>query len=286
MTACTLDIVDLPLDALHTYLRWVRNAAPVDTDGEQFLLRKLAKEPTNAALRERLVTLYQPMVLGLAKRYQARCTSLDLLDLVQEGNLGLVLALNKIAAFDFTSGASFRTWVYAWVKGQILYALWAKDPSMVIPQHALRLLGHYQLVVDYLADKLQRDPDLHDIAQEMDLPLAHVLELHELAARRVDSLDALHAAGSLSLAAEAAPIADDLPDYRLWFAETLPLLPVPQQQVLRLKYGMDGEPPHTHAQIAALLALDPEAVSSLDRQAKARLRRLYVHYVRSQPQAS
>src|SRR5262249_39335298 len=160
----------LPLDALRQYLRWVRNTPSSDDTGEVFLLRKLAKDPTNAMIRERLVALYQSLGLSRAKHYEARCHSLDFLALVQEANLGLLLALNKIADFDPTAGASFRTWAYAWARGQIQYALWAKDASIIIPRQVLRLLGQYQVVVDYLAAKLHHDPDIVNIAQEMALP--------------------------------------------------------------------------------------------------------------------
>src|SRR5437588_5762860 len=122
-------VQDVPLSAIEQYLRGVKSAAPLLEEEEAQLLLRIelgkveqAKSfPDASALRaseqarDRLIEGYQPLLIGLARRYVRHCREMELLDLVQEGNVGLLHALEK---FDGRAGSgSFSTWAFYWVCG-------------------------------------------------------------------------------------------------------------------------------------------------------------------------
>lgn len=299
----TAQMVDLPLDAFSQYARVVRKTSPLAKDEEAFLLRLLAKEPHNEHALTTISAAYQPMILSLAGKYQGRCQSLELMDLVQEGNAGLLLALNSIASFDASADASFSTWLYACIRNAMQNAIWTTDRGMVIPRHLLRLLGHFQVAKDIVQEKLRKEaeafPDvshslepspLH-IAKEMGVSIGQVIELADLAQRKVMSLEAARVGPDGRTVAEglAAPVEASQEDYRIWFTETLPHLPESEQIVLSLRYGLHDGVVYTYIQIARQLQMTPERVTTLEHRAKDRLRRLYVATQRAaarQPTAS
>lgn len=103
------------LDSMSLYLRDMRQVPTLSADEEARLLARLARQRADqTATRNRLVEGLQGLVIHLAQRYAHRCESLEVLDLIQEGNLGLMAAIERW----HTSGESeFRTYVYAWMGG-------------------------------------------------------------------------------------------------------------------------------------------------------------------------
>lgn len=276
--------LDLPLDALRQYTRWVRQDSPTASQNEAFSLKLLVKDPQNEKARTSLMTAYQPMILSLAQKYAGRCEALELLDLVQEGNIGLLIALNKIQQFDATQGTDFRTWAYAWIRGQMLYAIWSTDRGVIIPRPVLRSLGHYQLVIDYLSAQGQGTPSLERIAHEMGIAKADVAHLREIAEQREVSLDDLAQGPKGATLADilAAPTDNPQSNYRQWFLDALNQLPDHEREVLQLRYGLDNGLALSYVQIAKALSLSVERVTTLDQRAKQHLRRLYLTAQRQQ----
>ena len=121
---------DVTLSAIEQYLRGVKLAAPLLEEEEAQLLHSIELGQVEQ-MRDRLIEGYQPLLIGLARRYVRHCREMELLDLVQEGNVGLLQALEE---FDGHAGSgSFRTWAFSWVRGLMLLALWQYEGAIRLP---------------------------------------------------------------------------------------------------------------------------------------------------------
>src|SRR5690349_20588879 len=163
-------ILDVPLSAIEQYLRGVKTTAPLLQGEEAQLLQsielgKVEQEKhlpdvcilcTAEQALSRLIEGYQPLLVGLSKRYVRHCRTMELLDLVQEGNLGLLQAVEK---YDSRVGlGSFRTWAFSWVRGMMLIALWQYEGAIRLPQEKARAVRRLKMVHAQLCTVLGREP--------------------------------------------------------------------------------------------------------------------------------
>jgi RNA polymerase primary sigma factor len=178
---------DMPLGAFERYRREIKWIAPLSEEEEQQLLWQLQCSDQAQQARERLVEGHLSLVLAIARRYERYCRELDLLDLVQEGNLGL---LQACARYDGSQhGSSFRTWAYSWIRGRIRCAL-LLEGGLRLPLRKAQAVRQMRAVNTRLATVLGREPKLEETACEMDMTPWQVHELMVLQAQHVVSLDA------------------------------------------------------------------------------------------------
>ncbi len=254
--------------ALQQYLRQVKWTPRLTEEEEAQLLQQLRCEQARA----RLVEGYQPMVLGMAKRYQRQVREMELMDLVQEGNEGLLRALQ---GYDGSLGeASFRTWAFAWIRGMMYRAL-LREGAIRLPQRKAEAIRQMDAISDDLHCLLGRQPTVTEMAWEMGVSERDLYELMVLQARRVVSLDApVDEDGEVALAEAIEDSAVAGVDEGFASPEDL-LRHVTEQQraVLLVRYGFGDGQPCTQAETARLLGMKFSKVQELDRRARIRLRR-------------
>lgn len=173
MTTSTPAITsDLSLSAEDQYIREIRSISPLDDGEEEQLLAKIhagCQEP-----RTRLVEAYQPWIVSIAQRYAPKCRTLSLLDLVQEGNLGL---LEAIARHDARlQDAPFRSWAYWWVRGMMRRAYWRFESALALPDHDARALCQLATTQQALLADLHREPHPAELATALRLPVRRLLD--------------------------------------------------------------------------------------------------------------
>ena len=282
-------VQDVPLSAIEQYLRGVKVAAPLLDEEEAQLLQCIEQGRVEQAKRcpdacvlraaeqalARLVEGYQPLLIGLARRYIRHCREMELLDLVQEGNVGLLQVLEK---FDGRAGSgSFRTWAFSWARGMMLLALWQFEGTIRLPlekARAVRLMG---MVNTRLLAVLGREPTIEETAQEMDLSEKDVRDLIVLQEQTVVSVHAFPDEDEDCTLEDtiADPASFDAgEDLRDLLADALVMLPDRERIVVNLRYGFEDGQAHTQKEVAYLLGVSTSRVAQLDRRAQVRLRKL------------
>jgi RNA polymerase primary sigma factor len=226
-------------------------------------VRELQRRITEANLR---------LVVSIAARY--RHHSLSLLDLVQEGSLGLIKAVDR---FEYRRGFKFSTYATWWIRQAITRALADTGRTVRLPVHVVEALNQLAKAERALATELGRPPTVQELADRTSLAVDKVVQLSQAGAP-LTSLDAP--------VAESAVFGDLLSDSttspeeqvvarnaRLRVRRVLGSLTERERTVLQLRFGIRSERAHTLEEIAERIGLSRERVRQIERQALERLRR-------------
>ncbi|MDR5708296.1 MAG: RNA polymerase sigma factor RpoD/SigA [Armatimonadota bacterium] len=255
---------------LRTYLNRVSRSPRLTREEEERLGRQIQSGDKDA-LRA-LVEAHLYLVVSLARRF-ARLGG-SLLDLIQEGNLALVEAA---ARFDGRRGRRFSTYAVWWVRHALQRALLEQHPVLHLPTYRRRELVSLRREQRILAQRLGREPTPQEIARCLGWPLKRVLQDLPLLEAPV-SLEALIPDDDFEklLPALEAPDPDEalVPRMRREvLQQLLERLPERERAVIRLRYGLDGEPPRTMREVGRRLGLTAEGVRQVELRALAKLRR-------------
>ena len=258
----TSDTTKLFLDEIGRY--------PLLTADEEIELAK-AIESGDEAAKERMINSNLRLVVFMAKRYQNQ--GLSLLDLIQEGILGLIRAVEK---FDWRRGFKFSTYATWWIRQSIQRGIQNKARTIRVPAHALDRERAVQRAYDRLADMLGREPTDHEIAEVVGLEVEQLTELRE-AGRVVASLEKpLGEDGESDLGDLVATTASFEEELIVSLEEealhrAVSTLPEPHQAVIRLRYGLNGEKPVGLTEVARRLRMGPKRVQRLEAESLQRL---------------
>ena len=287
------DDQDLSLMALDQYIREVRWLEPLTAEEEAQLLARIERgkqerrQPqSNAwrlsiaqAARERLVKGYLPWVIHLAKEFVSRAKGMQLLDLIQEGNLGLLAAIEHN---DVSKGYPLRALVTAYVRGAILDALKERDGMVRIPDRTVRQLRLLRKAQRELLHTLRREATYAELAAHMQLSVDKVCELVCYQERQeVASLEALvQARASEEEASFVSVFAATAEQMRVQpWSEVIEqamqtMLTERQRTVVQLRYGFgeDGGRVRTQKEVAELAGIAWITVLRDERRVKGVLR--------------
>jgi RNA polymerase primary sigma factor len=214
------------------------------------------------------------LVVSIAKRYQS--SGLPLLDLVQEGNMGLIHALEK---FDFGRGFKFSTYATWWIRQAITRAIANTSRTIRLPVHAGETVTRVQKARVQLESDLGRTPRVEELAKECDLNCERVTEALRLAPHPASIFEPLGTDADITLA-DTVSDPDAVPAIDQIIAESLPLhvarllntLGDDERKVVSLRYGFDQGQPRTLAEVGRLCGLSAEGVRQVERRALAKLR--------------
>ncbi len=265
------DLVTHTTDALQLFLNEM-SRYPLLSAEEEVELAKLVERGDKAA-KDRMVNSNLRLVVSIAKRYQGH--GLSLLDLIQEGIIGLIRAVEK---FDWRRGYKFSTYATWWIRQAVQRGVANKARTIRMPVHIVDRERKIAKAERELLTKLERPPTLQEIAKEAKLPLRQVREVQE-AARAVTSLDRPVGSESDTSLGELVSGSEAPPEEELEVSlrqdalrKAVAGLPDREQDVLKLRFGLNGDPtPQSLEQIGKTLGITRERVRQIEGDALKRL---------------
>lgn len=262
------------LDATQLYLNEIGFSPLLSAEEEVFYARR-ARQGIESA-RKRMIESNLRLVVKIARRYVNR--GLSLLDLIEEGNLGLIHAVEK---FDPERGFRFSTYATWWIRQTMERALMNQTRTVRLPIHVVKELNIYLRAARELSHKLDHEPSADEIARLLDRPVEDVQRMLGLN-ERVSSIDAPVAGDSEKTLAEtladmtvpdpALQVQDD--DMRMNLDRWLDALPEKQREVLARRFGLRGHEVATLEEVGEEIGLTRERVRQIQVDGLRRLREL------------
>ncbi len=271
-------------DPLKLYVRQIGGGALLTREEERELARR--KDEGDEAAKRRLIESNLRLVMAITRNYTK--ANVPLLDLIQEGNLGLIRAVEK---FDYRLGYKLSTYATWWIRQAITRALADQGRTIRLPVHVADQVRRLLRARRQLAQKLNHEPTLAELARETQQSEERVRELLELVENPVsletpvgdgeslygDLIEDVHSLAPHEQSAEQARGRE--------LAGALEQLNPRMRRVLSLRFGLDGEPPQTLEEVGTQLGITRERVRQLETRALRELRLAapgLEHYLRTE----
>jgi RNA polymerase primary sigma factor len=257
-------------DSVRTYLKEIGGVSLLSAKDEVRLAKLIERGDQDA--KNALIEANLRLVVSVAKRYMGR--GLNLLDLIQEGNLGLIRAVEK---FDYRKGFKFSTYATWWIRQAVSRAIADQARTIRIPVHMVDAINRVTRTQRSLVQELGREPTPEELGKELDLPPAKVEELLKLA-RETVSLEAPMGDTEASLADFIEDDPTQQPEaiaaekiMKEDLAKTLAGLPERERKIIELRYGLSGHDPMTLEQVGQEFGVTRERIRQMEIKTLRRL---------------
>ena len=263
-----IDLTDISQDSIQMYLREIGKVALLSNDEEIQLAKR--KERGDMEARKKLVEANLRLVVSIAKKFTGR--SLTLLDLIQEGNIGLFRAVDK---FDYRKGFKFSTYATWWIRQAITRSLADQSRTIRIPVHMVETINRFQQVERRLIQDLGREPLAEEIAAEMGEELDKVLHIMKISQETV-SLET-----SVGEDDEDSTLGDFIEDEKTISADKLAAMQLlrdhvteiiaelspREQKILEMRYGLTDGVTHTLEEVGQEFGVTRERIRQIEAKA-------------------
>jgi RNA polymerase primary sigma factor len=256
--------VELSLDSLRLYLRAI-GRVPLLTAEQEVLLAKRV-ERGDVAAKTQMIEANLRLVVSIAKPHLGR--GLSFLDLIQEGSLGLIRAVEK---FDYRKGFKFSTYATWWIRQAVTRAIAEKARTIRMPVHMVERLNRVVHVERSLVQQLAREPEAEEIAAELELTAAEVREIRRIAQLPVSLEKPI---GEQEDAKLADFVEDELAESPFEEAavsllcmeveQALSALPERERQVIELRFGLHGGQPQTLEEVGRAFGVTRERARQIE----------------------
>lgn len=260
------------LDAIQSYLKEIRKSVLLTFEQEQDLGKRMEKGDEQA--RQRMIESNLRLVVSIAKRYIHR--GLPFSDVIEEGNIGLIRAVEK---FDYKRGFKFSTYASWWIRQAIERAIINQSKVIRLPVHVVEKLNHYLSEAEELIQKLGREPSAREVADQMKVDEKEIIGIRQLI-RKTYSLDS-------PIGSTAETFLKDIIEDTTQISPSIMAIGIKnreeierwistlkdnERKVIKLRFGLSGEMPHTLEEIGKGFGLTRERVRQIEHSAINKLR--------------
>ena len=259
-------------DPVRMYLKEIGKVPLLSSQEEAELAQKMANGDKEA--KRRLAEANLRLVVSIAKRYVGR--GMLFLDLIQEGNLGLIKAVEK---FDYTKGYKFSTYATWWIRQAITRAIADQARTIRIPVHMVETINKLIRVTRQLVQELGRDPLPDEVAKEMNMPIDKVGEIMKIAQEPVSLETPIGEEDDSHLGDfiqdDEAPAPSDAATFTLLkeqLMDVLNTLTPREEKVLRLRFGLDDGRARTLEEVGKEFNVTRERIRQIEAKALRKLR--------------
>ena len=266
---------EAPLDPVQMYLKEIGRISFVTADQEKELAKRIEKGDLEA--KKQLARANLRLVVSIAKRYVGRSPNLTLLDLIQEGNLGLFRAVEK---FDWRRGYKFSTYATWWIRQAITRALADQARTIRIPVHMIETISKYTQVRRNLLQQLGREPLAEEVAAEMGLEVEKVRHIERISQATVSLETPVGEDDEDSILAEFVEDEKVPPPtveaarrlLRERLKEILVDLSPREQKILAMRFGLDDGVTHTLEEVGVEFGVTRERIRQIEAKSLERIR--------------
>lgn len=262
------------MEAIRTYLKEIRNIPLLTAREEIELSRRVRKGDKKA--RERMIRSNLRLVINIAKRYMH--LGIPLLDLIEEGNMGLMKAVEK---FNPRKGFRFSTYAAWWIKQSVTRAISEQSKMIRIPVYMNEIMSKWRKAQQQLSQKLKRPPAPEEIAKKINLPKSKIEQVTSWMSMPTSSLEEPVGDGSesevIDLVEDQNAVPPDKEISRLMDKERLEALlgkmSQREKEILDLRFGLPDGKIRTLAEVSKKFGISRERVRQIEEQALKRLRK-------------
>jgi RNA polymerase primary sigma factor len=268
---------DSQYDSIQMYLREIGKYPLLNGEQERSLAKRITEGDDEA--RNLLARANLRLVVSIAKKYVGRSPDLTLLDLIQEGNLGLFKAVDK---FDFTKGFKFSTYATWWIRQAITRALADQSRTIRIPVHMVETIAKYKQVSRRLSQDLGREPLAEEVALEMGVDVEKIYQIEKIDQDTVSLESPVGSDDGEDKSVLGDFIKDDKilsPDQEVarriladQLREILDELSPKEREILKLRHGLEDGIYHTLEEVGKKFGVTRERIRQIEAKALERIR--------------
>ena len=266
-------------DSVKIYLKEIGRVPLLTADEETDLARRLASNPQDEAARQRLAEANLRLVVSIAKKYVGR--GMQFLDLIQEGNMGLLKAVDK---FDYQKGFKFSTYATWWIRQAITRALADQARTIRIPVHMVESITKVKKISSQILHETGQEATPEEIALKLEMPVEKVLEIMRIAQDPVSLETPVGEEEDSHLGDfipdDQAPSPDEAASNAMLkeqLNEVLSTLTDREAKVMRMRYGLENGRQQTLEDVGKALGVTRERIRQIEAKALRKLK----HYSRS-----
>jgi RNA polymerase primary sigma factor len=266
---------DVSSDLVQMYLREIGRVSLLKTEDEIMLAKRIEKG--DLAAKQRLTEANLRLVVSIAKKYVGRSHNLSLLDLIQEGNIGLFRAVEK---FDYKKGYKFSTYATWWIRQAVTRALADQSRTIRIPVHMVETINKYTQITRRLVQDLGREPLPEEIAVEMGIEVDKIRHIQKISQETVSLETSVGDSDDDSVLGDFIEDTETVMPNQIasrkmlkeHVTEILKDLTPREQKILKIRFGLEDGVTHTLEEVGQEFGVTRERIRQIEAKALEKIR--------------